>query len=241
MTKPVSDASPQTYARIAGLFYLFIIVAGALGELFVRGELVVSGDAAATAARIMAAESLWRLGIVGDLAMHVCDVVVMWAIYILLRPVNRKLALLVLLFNLVQTAVLVANKSTLLVPLFLLGNAPYLHAFDPAQLQAWSYIAIKMHDFGFGIGLIFFGFVCLVEGHLIRKSGFLPSLIGWLMQIAGVCYLINSITLLLAPAIAARMFPAILMPSLIAELAFALWLLVKGVNVDAWERCNKAQ
>lgn len=236
MTKPVPDASPQTYARIAGLLYLFIIVAGALGELFIRDKLVASGDASATAARIMASESLWRLGIVGDLAMHVCDVVVMWAIYILLRPVNRKLALLVLLFNLVQTAVLVANKSTLLVPLFLLGNAPYLQAFDPAQLQAWSYTAIKMHDYGFGIGLIFFGFVCLVEGYLIRKSGYLPALIGWLMQIAGVCYLVNSVALLLAPAIAASMFPAILMPCLIAELSFALWLLAKGVNVEEWER-----
>ena len=238
MAKLVPDASPQTYARIAGLLYLFIIVAGALGELFIRDKLVVSGDAAATAARIMASESLWRLGIVGDLAMHVCDVVVMWAIYILLRPVNRKLALLVLLFNLVQTAVLVANKSTLLVPLFLLGDAPYLQAFDPAQLQAWSYIAIRLHGYGFGIGLIFFGFVCLVEGYLIRKSGYLPSLIGWLMQIAGVCYLVNSLALLLAPAIAARMFPAILMPCLIAETSFALWLLVKGVNVDEWERCT---
>ncbi|GAA0706517.1 DUF4386 domain-containing protein [Dokdonella soli] len=236
MAKPVSDASPQTYARIAGLLYLFIIVAGGLGELFIRDKLVVSGDAAATAARIMASESLWRLGIIGDLAMHVCDVVVMWAIYVLLRPVNRKLALLVLLFNLVQTAVLVANKSTLLVPLFLLGNAPYLHAFDPAQLQAWSYIAIRMHERGFGIGLIFFGFVCLMEGYLIRKSGYLPRLIGWLMQIAGVCYLVNSVALLLAPAVAASMFPAILMPCLIAETSFALWLLVKGVNVDEWER-----
>jgi hypothetical protein len=237
MANTVSDASPQTYARIAGFLYLFIIVAGALGELFIRDKLVVSGDAAATAARIMASESLWRLGIVGDLAMHVCDVVVMWAIYVLLRPVNRKLALLVLLFNLIQTAVLVANKSTLLVPLFLLGNASYLQAFDLAQLQAWSYIAIRMHEYGFGIGLIFFGFVCLVEGYLIRKSGYLPRLIGWLMQIAGVCYLVNSVALLLAPAIAASMFPAILMPCLIAELSFALWLLVKGVNVEEWERC----
>lgn len=235
MTKSVTDASPQTCARIAGLLYLFIIVAGALGELFIRDKLVVSGDPAATAARIMASESLWRLGIVGDLAMHVCDVFVMWAIYILLRPVNRNLALLVLLFNLVQTAVLVANKSTLLVPLFLLGDAPWLHAFEPAQLQAWSYIAIRLHGYGFGIGLIFFGFVCLLEGYLIRKSTYLPRLIGWLMQIAGVCYLVNSVALLLAPDLAARMFPAILMPCLIAELSFASWLLVKGVNLQQWQ------
>lgn len=236
MAAPATETSPQVYARVGGLLYLVIIVAGALGELFVRGTLVVSGDAASTAGRILASESLWRLGIVGDLVMHLCDVVVMWAIYVLLRPVSRNLALLTLLFNLVQTAVLVANKLNLLVPLFLLGDAAYLKAFDTAQLQAWSYIAVKMHDYGFGIGLIFFGFVCLVEGYLIRRSRYLPSLLGVLMQIAGACYLVNSFALLLAPAFAGRIFPVILVPCFIAELALALWLLVKGVNMDEWNK-----
>lgn len=234
MAAPAMETSPQAYARFGGLLYLVIIVAGALGELFIRGTLVVPGDAAATAHNILASESLWRLGIVGDLTMHVCDVFVMWALYMLLRPVSRSLALLNLLLNLIQTAVLVANKSTLFVPLFLLGYAPYLKAFDSAQLQAWSYTAIKMHDYGFGVGLIFFGFVCLVEGYLIRRSRYLPWLIGALMQIAGACYLINSVALLLAPDFEARLFPAILMPCLFAELSLALWLLIKGVNIDEW-------
>lgn len=236
MAVPSTETSPQTYARLGGLLYLVIIAAGAFGELFIRGRLVVSGDAAATAGRIMAAESLWRIGIVGDLLMHLCDVVVMWAIYVLLRPVNRNLALLTLLFNLIQTAVLVANKLTLLVPLVLLGHADYLKAFDPAQLQAWSYVAIRLHEQGFGVGLIFFGCVCLVEGYLIRRSRYLPWLIGLLMQIAGACYLVNSFALLLAPGVEARLFPAILLPCLIAESSFALWLLVKGVNVTEWTR-----
>ena len=236
MAMPATETSPQTYARVGGLLYLIIIIAGGLGELLVRGTLVVPGNAAATASHILASESLWRLGIVGDLVMHVCDVFVMWAIYVLLRPVNRNLALLTLLLNLIQTAVLVANKLNLLVPLFLLGDADYLKAFDPAQLQAWSYIAIKLHDYGFGVGLIFFGCVCLVEGYLIRKSRYLPWLIGVLMQIAGACYLVNSFALLLAPAFEGKIFPAILMPCLIAELSLALWLLVKGVNVAEWKK-----
>ncbi|MEO7324366.1 MAG: DUF4386 domain-containing protein [Dokdonella sp.] len=236
MTTTASETSPQTTARLGGILYLVIIVAGATGELFIRGTLVVSGNAAATANHIIASESLWRLGIVGDLAMHVCDVFVMWALYILLRPVNRNLALLNLLLNLIQTAVLVANKSLLLVPLLLLGDAPYLKSLDPAQLQAWSYVAIRLHEHGFAIGLIFFGFVCLVEGYLIRTSRYLPKLIGVMMQIAGTCYLINSLAVLLAPAIAAKLFPAILMPCLVAELSLALWLTVKGVKMDEWKR-----
>ena len=228
--------SPQRYARFAGLLYLVIIIAGLVGESMVRGSLVVGGDAAATAARIAASPQLWRIGIAGDLLMHVCDVFVMWAIYVLLRPVSRNLALLVLLLNLIQTAVLVANKVVLLVPLFLLGDPLYAKAFDPAQLQAWSHLAVALHVHGFGVGLIFFGFVLLVEGHLVRKSGFLPPLIGAAMQLAGACYLINSVALLLAPDLASQLFPAILVPCFIAESAFALWLLVKGVDVAAWRR-----
>ena len=228
--------SPQRYARLGGLLYLFIIVAGAMGELLIRARLVVPGDAAATAGRILASESLWRVGIVGDLLMHVCDVFVMWALYVLLRPVNRNLALLNLLFNLIQTAMLVANKLTLMVPLLLLGDAAWLKAFEPAQLQAWSYAAIELHEAGFGIGLIFFGCVCLLEGYLIRKSRYLPTLLGALMQLAGACYLVNSFALLLAPDVEARLFPAILMPCLVAELSLALWLLVKGGKVEAWKQ-----
>ncbi len=236
MAVSATETSPQNYARIGGLLYLVIIIAGALGELIIRGALVVPGNAAATASHILASQSLWRLGIAGDLVMHVCDVFVMWALYVLLRPVNRNLALLTLLLNLIQTAVLVANKVTLLVPLLLLGDADYLKAFDPAQLQAWSYVAIKLHDYGFGIGLIFFGCVCLVEGYLIRQSRYLPWLIGALMQLAGACYLVNSFALLLAPAFEGKIFPAILMPCLLAELSLALWLLVKGVNLAEWKK-----
>ena len=228
--------SPQSYARFGGLLYLVIIVAGVIGELFVRGTMVVNGDAAATAARIVAAPGLWRTGIAVDLLMHVCDVFVMWAIYVLLRPVSRNLALLVLLLNLIQTAVLVANKLSLLVPLFLLGDAPYLKAIAPDQLQALSYVAIRLHAYGFGVGLVFFGFVCLVEGYLIRRSRYLPWLIGALMQLAGACYLVNSTALLLAPEIEGRLFPAIMIPCFVAELSFALWLLFNGVNLAEWNR-----
>jgi uncharacterized protein DUF4386 len=240
MASADSGDSPQGYARLAGVLYLVIIIAGALGELFIRGKLVIAGDPAATAGRIVASESLWRLGIAGDLAMHVCDVFVMWALYVLLRPVNRNLALLNLLLNLVQTAVLVANKSLLMVPLFLLGDAAYLKAFDAEQLQAWSYLAIRLHEHGFGIGLLFFGFVCLVEGYLIRKSRYLPALLGGLMQLAGACYLVNSTALLLAPALAARLFPAIMLPCLVAELSLALWLTFKGVKREAWLEQQRA-
>ena len=235
MTIHTTQTSPQVYARIGGALYLIIIALGLFGEVFVRGNLIVSGDATATANNIMASQLLWRFGIVGDLIQHVCDIGVMLAFYVLLRPVSKNLALLALLLNLIQTAVLVAFKLNLLVALFLLGKASYLQAFEPQQLHALSYVFIRADSYGFGIGLVFFGFTVLVLGSVIFRSGYLPKFLGVLLFIAGVCYLTNSLALLLAPTFADMLFPFILLPAFIGELSLALWLLVKGVNVPKWE------
>jgi Domain of unknown function (DUF4386) len=91
------------------------------------------------------------------------------------------------------------------------------------------------HGYGFGIGLIFFGFACLVRGYLIFRSGYLPKTLGVLMLIAGLSYLINSFALILAPSFATLIFPGVLLPAFIGELFFCLWLIVKGVNAGEWE------
>jgi hypothetical protein len=240
MARPTVEASPQTYARIGGVLYLIIIATGILGELFIRDRIVVTGNAAATAHNIMASQSLWRLGIAGDLIMHVCDVPLMLIFYVLLRPVSKNLALVAVLFNLIQSAVMVANEIVLLLPLFLLGGAEYLKSVDPHQLQALAYVSLKVNDYGFGFGLIFFGFECIILGYLIFRSGYLPRALGVLMPLAGLSYLTNSFALLLAPALAAKLFPWILLAPFIAETSFCLWLLVKGVNVRRWREAVSA-
>jgi hypothetical protein len=227
------ESSPQLYARIAGILYLVIILMGIGAEALVRNKLFVSGDANATANNIMHADFLWKMGITADLIMHICDLPVMIILYYLLKPVSKKLALLNLSFNLVQTAVLVLNKLNLLAALFFLGDAEYLKSFTPDQLHTLSYLSIKLHDFGFGIGLIFFGFVCLLEGYLIFRSVYFPKTIGVLMTVAGICYLTNSFVLILAPQFSSI---ALLMPCLLAELSFSLWLIFKGVNLSIWKQ-----
>lgn len=234
MTVSKQEFSPQPYARAGGLAYLIIIVAGALGELFIRNKLIVSGNPAATAHNIAASPLLWRIGIAGDLVMHVCDLIVAMVYYTLFKRVNKQLALLALLFGMIQTAVLVANKMNLMMPFFLSGNEAYLKAFNTEQLQAWSYLSIKVHGYGFGIGLIFFGFECLVDGYLIFKSGFLPKLLGVFIFIAGLCYLLHSFILILFPAVADKVLMVILAPVFVAELSMCLWLLIKGVNLTKW-------
>lgn len=228
------ELDPKTYARIGGILYLVIIAAGLFGEVGVRQRLVVSGNPAVTAANVLASEGLWRLGVAGDLLMHVCDIPLMLIFYVLLKPVSKYLALLAVLFTLAQTASLIAFKLNPLIALFFLGDARYLDSFAPAQRQALMYVFIKADEYGFGVGLIFFGCSCLVLGYLIWRSSYLPRTIGALMQVGGVCYLVNSFALVAAPKVAAALFPAVLVPSFIAELSLCLWLLIKGVDVQKW-------
>jgi hypothetical protein len=122
MTNQKINNWPQVYARIGGMLYLFNILAGLFGEVFVRNNLIVAGDAASTVHKIMASSLLFRSGIAGDLLMHASDVPMILIFYVLLKPVNKDLSLLAALFNLVQTAVLVANKLTLVAVVVFLGT-----------------------------------------------------------------------------------------------------------------------
>ena len=231
--RSVAEA-PRTYARVGGLMYLAIIFLGLFGEAMVRESVVVSGNAEATLQNLMASQLQWRLSIVGDLVMHILDVPLIVIMYYLLKPVDRLLALVATVANVVQTAVLAANKLTLVVPLLLLQK--------PGDIPAstWeatlSFLAIRLHGYGFGIGLLFFGVACLVRGYLVFRSTYFPRTLGVLLALAGLAYLVNSVALLLAPSVAAKLFPAILAPALVGEGAFCLWLLVKGVDQSAWER-----
>ncbi|MGH7491179.1 MAG: DUF4386 domain-containing protein [bacterium] len=235
------ETSPRFLARIGGVLYLIIIVAGIFGEAFVRDKLIVSGDATATANNIRSFELLWRVGIAGNLFHLACAVALTLIFYVLLRPVSRDLALLAAFFGLVSIGLEAASKLQLLAALFALGNAEYLKAFEPEQLNALAYLSIKSHAHGFGLSLIFFGCVCLVLGYLIFRSGYLPKFLGVLMQIAGLSYLTNSFALLLAPAFADRLFPAILVPAFIGEASLCLWLIAKGVDVEKWKAQASAE
>ena len=212
---------PVRYARIAGALYLVIIVAGIVGPLLTRELLIVPDDAVATANNIAASPELWGLGVALNVVMQLCDVPVMLILFLLLSPINKNIALLALLFNIIQTATLVANQSTLVAAELL-----------AAKNAALTDVAIKAYSSGEALGLVFFGFTLLAVGYLIRHSGYLPWIIGLLIQIGGVSYVVNSFLLLVAPDLANIVF---LVPSFVAELSLALWLLVKGVDFAKWE------
>jgi hypothetical protein len=214
------------YARIGGALYLVIIVAGIVGPLITRELLIVPHDAVATAHNIAASPGLWRLGIALDVVAQLCDVPVMLILFLLLSPVNKNVARLALLFNIVQTATLVANQLTLVAAGLLSPDQPAL-----------ADVALRTYSVGEPLGLVFFGFTCVLEGYLIRHSGYLPWILGLLMQIAGVAYVANSFLLLLAPDVASILF---LIPTVVAELSLALWLVVKGVDVTRFPKVRNA-
>ncbi len=234
VTERVPDVSPRRYARIAGLLYLIVIVGGVFAEIFVRGRLVVHGDAAATAHSILTHESLYRLGFAVEVFYCACNVPLTFLLYKLFKVVNKSFALLVVFFSLVGTAIESVSLLCHFAPLVLLGSGPQASAFAPEQLQAATYMSLRLFECGFALALVFFGFFCLSLAYLIFRSTFFPRFIGVLLVIEGLLYLTNSFANFLAPAIAARIFP-FLAVSGVAEVSLCLWLLVVGVNVQRWQ------
>lgn len=215
----------QAWARVAGVCYLVIIVMGLLGQVFVRGAIVVAGDPAATLANLAMHGGLWRLGIVADLIMHLCDIPVIVFLYWLLSRVNRPLALIALVSNIIQTAVAVANKINLLLPLLLLDTST----------PALATVFIDAHNYGFAVALNFFGVSCLIYGYLLARYQLVPTVLAVGLGIAGLCYLLTSLTLLLAPQLGAYVVFCLLV-CLVAESAFAIRLLWKGIHVESLAR-----
>jgi hypothetical protein len=229
------ETSPRFLARTGGVLYLIIIVGGIFGEAFIRNRVIVPGDATATSANVRSLESLWRFGVASEIFMLTCAVAMAWIFFVLLRPVSKELAWLATFFHLVSIALEATNELRLLEPLFLLGNAGYLKAFEPEQLYAMVSLSLRSYAFGFNVGLIFFGWFCIISGYLIFRSGYLPKALGVLFQIAGVSYLINSFALILAPNFSNWIGYSLMAPVVVGEASVCLWLLVKGVNVERWK------
>jgi hypothetical protein len=222
-----SELPPPAYARIAGLLYLVIICAGIFGEAFVRGQLVVPADPAITLANIQASTALFLSGFVADSIMLLCDVALAVLLYFLLKPVDARLALLAMVFRLIQAAVLGVNLLGL-VAIGLLVSGDFT---GDADLGKRVLLLFELHAHGYDLGLLFFAVSNLILGYLIIRSGFLPALLGIGLQASAVVYLVGSYTRFLAPEWLSAVQPAYVVP-LAAESALCLWLLFKGIDVQ---------
>ncbi|MCB0284185.1 MAG: DUF4386 domain-containing protein [Calditrichaeota bacterium] len=223
----------KTYSRLAGASYLILIAMGIFAEFFVRSNLIVSGDAMATAEHIIASVQQFRMSIAADLIMLICDVLLAWLLYVLLMHVNKNLALLAAFFRLVHAAVYGLNLLNLFFVLRLLNGDSFLSVYTNEQLNALVLLFLNAHSSGYLIGLVFFGIHCLVLGYLVIKSHYVPSVLGMLLIIAGGGYLTDSFANFLLPSYEnyqTLFMMIVFIPAFVAELLFSFWLLIKGIQ-----------
>jgi Domain of unknown function (DUF4386) len=231
MTTPDTRVSERQAARIAGYGYLAISALSIFANFFVRVRLIEPDDAAATASNIMDSETLFRVGLVSFLIVFVLDVVVAWALYLFFKPVNTDVSLLTAWFRLTYAILLGAALVFFFLVLELLSGADHLQAFETGQLDAQVTLYLDAFNHLWLIGLVCFGIHLALLGYLILESGHIQRALGILLVLAGAAYVINS----LADALLSNyddyeaVFVTIVaVPSVIGELGFAIWLVLRG-------------
>ena len=215
-------------ARIAGFLYLMFLITGIFAGV-VRDQLVVYGNAAATANNIMAPEWLFRIDFMSDLLAGLFFLLAAWALYVLLKPVDNSLALLFLLLNLGGVAVQCANLLNQLAALLLVSGPDYLKVFQPNQLHALAMFFLTLYKNGFVAEQLFYGAWLFPLAYLVYKSGFLPRILGILLFLDFIGELIWVLQFFLFPGYDAITYPGFAV-GFIAEVSLCLWLLIVGVK-----------
>jgi hypothetical protein len=229
----------QMSARIAAILYLVITVAAIVAHGVVPSNLFVAGDAAATAANIAASESMLRFGGIGsEPVILLSEIVLSVLLYGLLKPVNQTLSLLAAVARLAMTTIHGLNLLNYFLVLQLVGGAgsQSVAIFSTDQLQALALLFINAHHYGFEIGIAFLSLHAVILGYLIYTSGYFPRLLGILFIVAAAGYFVDSFGQLLFAGYGTTTPASIALPIVLGEIAFPLWLLIRGVNTKGWEK-----
>lgn len=228
--------NPTMYARIAGVMYM-IIVAAAIPAHFIAPERFrIAGDVATTAANIAAGQVAFSLGTVGgELIIVLTEIALIVVMYKLLAPVNQTLSVIAAAFRGAMATIHGLNLLNYYVVFQLLNDENIANVFSSDQINGLVNVFLNAHDIGFTLGIVFFIPHVLILGYLIYRSDYFPRVLGVLFLIAGIGYLIDAAGLLFAPGYTETPgLIAIVIAS--AEIAFPIWLLVKGVRTDQWQQ-----
>jgi hypothetical protein len=221
LTKP-----NQKTIRLAGLFFLGMVVSGVFTEIFVRQKLIVPGNSATTATNILSHPLLYRMGISSDILMALFYLFTALALYCLLESVSKKLASVMVVFASMGSVLLLIGVLFEAVPLYLLQSQSYLNVISLVERQAFSLFFIELYGHGYIIGQLFFALWVLPLGILIRGSQFIPKIFGTLFVVETVFALLAVFVHFLIPS---TMVENLLMvPGVIAEFSFMFWLLFQG-------------
>lgn len=223
--------SPRSWARIAGLLYMVNIATSVFALVTVQ-RLIVANDAAQTAANIAAAEPMFRLAFVAIILAGVAYVAVVAILYELMKPAGSTLSAIAAFMGLAGCAIGASTALNQIGALMYLGDAAYLAAFTQEQAQALARLSVRAAGIGNTIGLVFFGFYCLLLACLVFRATFVPRWLGVLLLLAGAGWLVGCLASFLAPSL--RIAGTLIPVSGLGEALFTLWLLVMGVDGDKW-------
>jgi hypothetical protein len=213
-------------ARLAGLFYLIVAVTGGFSELFVRENIIETGDAATTAENISASPTLFRVAFASDLVNITFFVLAALVLYALLNNVNHNVAVGMVVFNAVAAAIMSANMINHFAALQVATDSGVATRASDGLVQLF----VDMHSNGYAIAQIFFGLWLLPLGYLAYKSGFFPKALGVMLMIGSASYLTELVAGFLFPGMGDNALLLIAVPAALAEVSFLLWLLVKGAK-----------
>ena len=221
--------SPRRMARIAGLFQALEGTASSQGQEFIRAKLIVSGNAAATAANILGHSRLFWTGFVLSAAGVAFHIIWTLLFYYLFRPVSRKIALLAAFVMLVGCTIQAVTALLYLAPWVVLENGSSLGGFTSQQIQSLAFMFWKLNGRSDQFYLVFFGLWCFLTGYLIFRSSFMPKVIGILLSIDGLGWM-----MFVYPPLGSSLFTFIAIAAGLAEIPLLLWLLIMGVNPQRW-------
>jgi Domain of unknown function (DUF4386) len=223
------DASQRTAAKVAGWAFLLTDAPAITAQFLVRSNLIIDGNPAKTAANMLAAEWLFRLGIALQLVMIAGLIALIVALYVTLRPVSPGLAFLAAFWRVVENAVLAVGTVSSFNVLRLLGGAGGLRAFGGDRLQALALQSIGTYDDAYKVSLLFGGLGNALFAYLFIESGYLPRPLAAWGVFGALLTASSTLAVILFPNLAAVVYPWAYAPLLIFELGTALWLLTRGL------------
>ena len=220
--------SPNKFARMTGILYFLVVLAGISSEV-ISNSIIVPGDITTTVNHILAHELIFRLSFLTSMVRHVILILLVLALYRLLRPVNKDQAVVMVTFALISIPIGMVSLLFKFAAPLLLGSSGYSSLFTPDQWHAQTLFFMNMQVWGDRVSQVLAVWLCPL-GYLVYKSGFLPRIMGVLLIIAGLGYLADCFIFFLLPNLNWQLAGL----AFLGEIPFPFWLLTKGVNVEFW-------
>jgi len=234
MTNSITDTSLRKAARVAGFMFLFAFIVPTLNWAFILSKFNVEKDALATAKNIMASEFLFRMGITIELFMAVGLIVLAFALYTILKPVNKNLAFFALLLKLIEATIVVIIVLVSFIALQIFNGEPNLTMFTSEQLLVPVGLILNSHTALFSIPMVFLGLDMMIFSYLFFKSRYIPRILAGFGILSFALIFIHALMYILAPEYAMMPINQIIFwaPSGLFEIIIGIWILSKGIKVQ---------